>query len=221
MNWFEGVKLHRLRTGCTKVSWYFTFLASYFALTIVPTPIAPPRSTALQAIAQDSIHGPPSSSSSVWGAIRNKIWRESGLGAGCIETAWVWVVLVWSRLDVEGFCGSFSHLIFSGSGCRFVSRSYDAPAITKQQTQSRIPPNKWWCSVEMVEEGGGWMGEKLEKMGGGKSWRLRNSIQIPWLGRKLPEGGSNWLYAAVNGEEIGAPAKPLALQPQIVLFPCL
>lgn len=46
----------------------------------------------------------------------------------------------------------------------------------------------------------------------GKSWSisLRNSIQIPWLGRKLPEGGSNWLYAAVNGEEIGAPAKPLA-----------
>ena len=32
------------------------------------------------------------------------------------------------------------------------------------------------------------MGEKLEKMGGGKSWSisLRNSIQIPWLGRKLP-----------------------------------
>ena len=186
MNWFEGVKLHLLRTGCTKVSWYFIFLASYFASTlIVPTPIAPPRSTALQAIAQDSIHGPPSSSSSVWGPIRNKNLRESGFGSGCIETAWVWVRLVWSRLDVEGFCGFF--LIWSSPAPdAILSQDHTMPPPSRNNKRSpESPPTndvgwKWWRKEDEWKNDWKWE-EEWGDPGWDKNygWREQDALEGP------------------------------------------
>ena len=35
-----------------------------------------------------------------------------------------------------------------------------------------------------------------------------NSIQIPWIGRKLPEGGSNWLMQQSMEEKLEHPLRP-------------